>query len=117
LITNVLFMHSRVPSYEWDWERFTMEYMVFDGCWKLARLRYHVKDLPHSDRIKTICQRFSIPCDNDLVRRIVTLRNNLLHETLWDGSQPCTAASVDACQQPDNLRRLNQRVIPALLGY
>jgi hypothetical protein len=32
LITNVLFMHSRAPSYEWDWEQFTIEYMVFDGC-------------------------------------------------------------------------------------
>jgi hypothetical protein len=31
-ITNLLIMHSRVPSYEWDWERFAIEYMVFDGC-------------------------------------------------------------------------------------
>lgn len=117
LITNVLFMHSRAPSYEWDWERFAIEYMVFDGCWKLARQRYGVQDAPHQDRIKKACQRFGIPIDNGLVRRIVSLRNDLFHETLWDGSQPCTAVSADAFQQPYNLRQLNQRLIPALLGY
>lgn len=117
LITNVLFMHSRAPSYEWDWERFAIEYMVFDGCWKLARQRYGVQDAPHQDRIKKACERFGIPIDNGLVRRIVSLRNDLFHETLWDGSQPCTAGSADASQQPYNLRRLNQRLIPALLGY
>jgi hypothetical protein len=37
LITNLLFMHSRAPSYEWDWERFFIEYMVSDGCYKLAK--------------------------------------------------------------------------------
>ncbi|MDH5786594.1 MAG: hypothetical protein OEZ16_13450, partial [Chromatiales bacterium] len=25
---NILIMHSRAPLYEWDWERFSMEYMV-----------------------------------------------------------------------------------------
>lgn len=117
LITNVLFMHSRAPSYDWDWERFAIEYMVFDGCWKLALLQYGMKDAPDRDRIKIACQRFSIPCDNVLVGRIVALRNNLFHETLWDSSQPCTAVSDDAFRQPYNLRQLNQRLIPALLGY
>lgn len=38
LVTNILFIHARAPSYEWDWERFTIEYMVLDGCNRLARL-------------------------------------------------------------------------------
>ena len=53
LITNVLFMHSRAPSYEWDWERFTFEYMVLDGCWKLAESIHGIKGKYHSDRIKS----------------------------------------------------------------
>jgi hypothetical protein len=117
LMTNVIFMHSRAPLYEWDWERFAVEYMVFDGCWKLARLQYGIRSAPHPDRIKIACERFGIPCDEVLVGRIVALRNNLFHETLWDTSQPCTAVSDDASRQPYNLRQLNQRLVPALLGY
>ena len=117
LITNLLYMHSRTPLYEWDWERFIIEYMVLDGCWKVAKSRYGVKDSGHSYRIKTLCEAFDISYDADLVRKIVNLRNDLFHETLWDGSQPCTTVSEDAFRQPDNFRRLNQRLIPALLGY
>ena len=117
LIINLLFMHSRAPSYEWDWERFAIEYMVFDGCWKLAKQKHGVKNARHSDRIRVACQSFGIPFDNNLARKIVNLRNELFHETLWDRLQPCTAVSVDAFQQPNSLRQLNQRLIPALLGY
>jgi len=34
--TGVLYMHSRIPGYEWPWERFAFEYMVFDGLYALA---------------------------------------------------------------------------------
>jgi len=117
LITNLLFMHSRAPSYEWDWERFTIEYMVLDGCWRLAELHHGVKGKNHSERIRILCQKFGIPYDKKRVGKIVSLRNGLFHETLWDGSQPCTAVNAEAVLQPLNLRRLNQRLIPALLGY
>ncbi len=116
LVTNVLFMHSRAPSYEWDWERFAIEYMVFDGCWKLAKKKHRVKNVG-SNRIESVCRIFAIPCDNNLAQKIVGLRNRLFHESLWDRLQPCTAVSDDAFQQPNNLRRLNQRLIPALFGY
>lgn len=117
LIINLLFMHSRAPCYEWDWERFAIEYMVFDGCWKLAIQEHAIKNVRHEDRIKSACEKFDIPYDDELARKIVDLRNNLFHESLWDRAQPCTAVSVDAFQQPANLRRLNQRLIAALLGY
>ena len=29
--TNLLYMHVRSIAYEWDWERFAVNYMVFDG--------------------------------------------------------------------------------------
>ena len=117
LITNVLFMHSRAPSYEWDWERFTIEYMVLDGCWRLAELLNGVKGKHHSERIKKLCEKFAIPYDAKGVERLVTLRNELFHETLWDSSQPCTAVAAEAFIKPYDLRQLNQRLIPALLGY
>lgn len=115
VVLNLLFMHSRAPSYEWDWERFMTEYMVFDGCWKLSE--FADKNIGHGDRIKTLCGKWGIPSDDTLIKSIVDLRNDLFHETLWDKSQPCTGVSSKAFLQAYNLRRLNQRLIPALLGY
>lgn len=113
LISNLLFMHSRAPSYEWDWERFMVEYLVFDGCWNLSGLVAK----KHRDRIQILCDKWCIPTDVALIDRIVVLRNDLFHETFWDKSQPCTGVSSEAFLQAYNLRRLNQRLIPALLGY
>ena len=111
-------MHCRAISYEWDWERFAIEYMVFDGCFKLACLIYNLdSNCSHSERITYLCEHFGIPIKNDLVKDIVQLRNQLFHETLWSNSQPGTAVKGSAFMQSYNLRRLNQRVIPALLDY
>lgn len=120
LITNLLFMHTRTPSYEWDWERFTIEYMVLDACWKLATQLSKIQPkgyVPHGKRIEVLCQQFEIPPRGDLIRDIIDLRNGLFHETLWDGSQPGTAVSNCSFILPSHLRRLNQRLIMALLGY
>jgi len=124
LITNLLFLHSRAPSYEWDWERFTIEYMVLDGCYRLARSlhliqkkRIKKKSRDSGKPIKALCDSFSIPYDDNLACKIVRLRNELFHETLWDGSQPGTSISSFAFMSPIYLRRLNQRIIPALIGY
>lgn len=118
LLTNALYMHCRAPMYEWDWERFTIEYMVLDACWKLAEDRKQVQpQTKHRDRIEKLCQIFQIPFDADLIQAIVNRRNELFHEALWDGSHPCMGVDSDTFLQPYNLRRLNQRLIPALLGY
>ena len=91
-----------------------IEYMVFDGCWNLSGLDGKIG---HADRIKTLCDKWDIPSDDILIKSIVDLRNGLFHETFWDKSQPCTGVSSEAFVQAYNLRRLNQRLIPALLGY
>jgi hypothetical protein len=117
LTTNLLFMHSRTPSYEWDWERFAMEYMVLDGCWRLAELINGIKAKYHSERIEALCRKFGIAYEENRVKRLVTLRNELFHETLWDSSQPCTAVAMDTFMKTHDLRQFNQRLIPALLGY
>lgn len=118
LVTNLLYMHSRAPSYEWDWERFVIVYMVLDACLSVAESRqYVVSRTPHAERIRKLCDKFNIPCDDQHVSKIVHLRNELFHEALWDGSHPCTSVSDEAFFAPYNLRRLNQRLVPALLGY
>jgi hypothetical protein len=117
LFTNILYMNSRSPSHEWDWERFTINYMVFDACYKLARIRCKIKANGHADRLKKMCQYFTLAVETHNLNEIYRLRNPIFHEALWDGSQPCTAVSDSAFMQVDNLRRLNQRLIPALLNY
>jgi hypothetical protein len=94
-----------------------IEYMVLDGCWRLAERRHGVKGGRHADRITKLCQKFGLAQDLARIETLVNLRNELFHETLWDGSQPCTAVSEAVFMEPFHLRRLNQRLIPALLGY
>lgn len=125
LVINLLFMHSRASSYEWPWERFIIEYMVFDGCFRLAEALHLVQKKQENRKktrnsgkaIKSLCQSFCIPYHDDLADRIGSLRNELFHRALWDGSQPCTTESSSTFMLPNHLRRLNQRLIPALFGY
>ncbi len=112
---NILIMHSRAPSYEWDWERFSMEYMVFDGAYRLVSEIYCEKAKGHKDRFRLVFEKFNIPTNTNLVDQIYKLRNGLFHQALWNGGQPCT--SSDAFHAQYHLSRINNRVIPALLGY
>ena len=118
LITNILYMHSRAPSYEWDWEQFMIEYTVFDGCWKLTEIIHKLPRPKHPKRFTVLCKKFSIPYDKTLIAEIVQLRTDLLHETLWSGGQPCTATDGPGLAASFHLRRFNQRLIPAIFfGY
>jgi hypothetical protein len=107
--------------YQWDWERFTIEYMVFDGLYKLL---YSIIDIEKNNRterrgkrIDFVCNHFGLAFNAEIVKEIVDLRNQLFHETLWSGLQPGTAVPGNAFYHTQNIRRLNQRIIPALLGY
>lgn len=115
LFTNLLFMHSRATSYEWDWERFMVEYMVLDGCWNFysdGKI-----NCPHSDRLKKILSDLKMKIYEDKIERIVRLRNDLFHETLWDEGQPCSAAGNEAFAISYDIMRINQRLFVALLEY
>lgn len=116
--TNILFMFNRAASYEWDLEHFAIEYMILDACYKAAVELDHVPDhVRHYERIDVLCQRYGIARNSDLAKNIVTLRNHLFHEALWDKKQPGTAASHESFFAPLHLRRLNRRLVLALLNY
>ena len=117
LITNILYMHCRGQSYQWDWEQFAIEYMVTDGCYRLAQRLHGVKAASHPARVGDLCRKFCIPPNEHIANDIVRLRRDLFHETLWDGAEPCTAVSEAAYRCAGHLRSLNQRLIPALFGY
>jgi len=115
---NILFMHSRAPLYEWDWERFINEYIVFDAIFDLAKKLYGCKASTHKYRFKSLCEEFGIMFNSGLVDLIYISRNSLFHHSLWDNGQPCSASdSHEVFMLPFNLHKFNARVIPALLGY
>jgi hypothetical protein len=117
--TNILYMLNRAPSYEWDWEHFVVEYMVLDACWRTAAdLKLTpTKRVHHAEQIDVLCGIFKIERKTDLAKEIVRLRNDLFHEALWDGGHPGNAANSGAFFSPLHLRRFNQRLVLALLGY
>jgi hypothetical protein len=116
-LTNALYMLSRAETYEWDWERFTIYYMVLDALYKTACKVHGVPKTYHEQRLPTLCDRYGLYKNDVHIGKIVKLRNNLFHESLWSGQQPCTAIDEDNYRQIDNLKRINQRLIPALVEF
>ena len=116
-MTNILYMHCRAPAYEWDWESFTFEYTVTDALYKRATEVYRLSSATHAERTNKMCQRFKLYEDDATVKEIVSLRNELQHEALWRGGRPGSVLDADAHYLTKKLRCLNQRLIPALLGF
>ncbi|MCX5827057.1 MAG: hypothetical protein NTV58_03525 [Deltaproteobacteria bacterium] len=113
--TNLLYMHCRSDLYEWDWERFIINYMVFDACFKIVKELNGWKKVKHSERFDVLFHHFGIqPCKEEIIK-MVDLRNGLFHETLWDGGQPCSSG-IEGYRQADNLKRINERLITAIAG-
>jgi hypothetical protein len=115
VVSNVLYLYAKSGSLEWDWERFQMEYTVFDACHALLMRGRSVGFSPHRRRFKTVCQSQGLKYNGKLVRKFVKLRNDLLHEALWDGGQINTARGSAAFMASYHLRRFNHRLITAIL--
>jgi hypothetical protein len=116
-LTNLLFMQSRAKSYEWDWERFLIYYMVLDGCYNYLNTYFGVVSRTHAGRIKAIIDYFNMHYDQIWIDRIVDLRNDLFHETLWGGGQPCNSNATHSWEAAFHLPKFNSRLISAILGH
>jgi len=116
LASNILFMFSRAASPEWDWEHFLFEYIVFDASYKLAELVGDCHANSHAERFDAVIRQYGLKDNQDLIKGIVDLRNNLFHEALWDQGQPMTAQSSEAYFASHHLRRFNHRLISAILA-
>lgn len=115
---NCLFLHSRIWGHEMEWERFQAAYQVVDGVYALARDTAQLprRTAPHADRLSLFCQHFGIAADEEKIQTVVKLRNELLHEVLWDGGMPGTARSNDSFYAAIWLENLGRRMILAALG-
>lgn len=117
LLTNLLYMQTKVKSYEWHWERFIVSYMVLDGCYKFFHETHGISSKTHKNRIKTVLEYFDMKLDMEWIGRIVCLRNDLFHETLWEGGQPGNNGSTYSYSAAVHLSKLNSRLIVAILGH
>lgn len=115
--TNALYMLGRGPLYEWDWESFTIYYMVFDALYRTARKLHGVPNATHAERPKEMCRHYGLVFDQNLLTKIVTLRNELFHEALWFGAMPGFDPAGETWNRVSELRRICERLIPAMLGY
>jgi hypothetical protein len=121
-MTNILYMNSRSPCHEWDWERFTINYMVFDAIYELAThvagVRSRKSGVTHGKRYDEMRATFGLADDRSAFDTIAALRNDLFHEALWDGTPPGeSGVSQRARQSVRWLREINHRLIPAVLGF
>lgn len=116
---NILYLTSRSPCHEWDWERFTINYMVFDAIYRLSTgVAGVAKNVSHGNRYNELRSVFGLADDRIVFKAIKKLRNDLFHEALWAGTRPGESGVSEAAWRcVEYLRRINQRLIPALLGF
>jgi len=116
VLLNALFLHNRASGYRWDWERFMIEYQVTDALYRIANKAHNVVARRHADRIQAMCDKYDVWYTRELIDNVVDLRNDLLHEALWDGNIP-TSSSHRGVVAPGLLHSLNERLFFGILGY
>ncbi len=123
-IINILFMHTRASSYTHEWETFANEYMVTDACWAygedLGKLENNSgrKNMPHGLKMLELFNQLGLYENKELREEIIELRNNLFHQSLWGKSNiPCSPKGPDPFYRTLELRKINHRIIAAILGY
>ncbi len=114
---NAMYLHNRSVGYLFDWERFHSEYQVFDAFYAVAGSRFRLPNVKHPKRFEVSCKHFGLYWHPDLVKNIVHLRNDLIHEALWSGQMPGTAPDDDSFYMPIWLHKFNQRLGLAILGF
>lgn len=129
LYINILFMHGKAKSCDWQWDEFLYRYMVFDAIYNFAtegkkavKIMQNGKSISvtHKLRFKYLCDNFGIHYDNEeQFEEIYDLRNDLFHEGLWDGWMP--GLSLHNSNYPyrilKKLERHNSRLIVAISDY
>lgn len=116
---NILYMHGKAKSCEWEWDEFLYQYMVFDAIYRFYVMLGNTEIIGgHKKRLEGLCKRFNIQYDPDRITRIYELRNDLFHEALWYGGTPgLQKKQSDSHLIPKCLERLNSQLIVAVIGY
>lgn len=126
-VVNILYTYTRTLSFEWEWDLFPWQYMIFDAMWKLhcdlngvpKSATGKSKGINHEGRMQFLCERYKIVHDTTTIGEIIKRRNDLFHEAKWMDNPVGFSAAGDGrgLQLPRHLARLNCKLICALSGY
>ncbi len=118
VLINSIFLHNRAPSYFWDWESFTINYMVFDSLYYLSSKFLDRKNAnDHGKTFENICKQFEIYYSKEYIDLIIRLRNEIFHQSIWNKGMPGTNINDDGFYANIALRRFNEKLIAAFFGY
>lgn len=123
VMINALYLHGRTDVYEHEWERFQAEYQVVDAVYSVAKAVGQLpapprrrKDYAHKERMSVLCTALGLVNDSDKLEAIVALRNELLHEALWDGRMPGEARGEISFRASYWVHKFSRRALLATLG-
>jgi hypothetical protein len=118
-LLGLLYAKNRASSYEWYWEQFLFQYIVFDGLYRcFADLGQVPKRPRHAERFAELANKGLIhwsPSEQEIAERCVDMRNELVHEALLAGSAP-TSDHTESIRAATQLGKLNDRLMLRLAG-
>lgn len=129
-LVGALWLHGRIVSYIWPWERLNWEYVVFDSLFKTLRDAGRLGDskrrITHTDRIQVAIDELKYTASKEYrayIPEIVSCRNNLVHECVeamgnaaHEGEGELGTGGTAVAQAWWMLRCLNERLVFDALG-
>jgi hypothetical protein len=116
---NILYMHGKSKSCEWEWDEFIYQYLVFDALYRLhVELTGRKIAGGHGARLQGLCEYYGVNYNIDIIKKIYLLRNDLFHEALWEGNIPGLHKKSQLSHlMPRCLASLNSKLIVRIIGY
>ncbi len=114
-LANLLFIFNRNPCYQWGFEKFDFEYKIIDSCYKILNLDGKGG---HGARLGNLLSHLEIreSLDNEMCKKIVSMRNELVHELKWGQDLIAGRSDKDLFWITSSLHRLNHRILGRMIG-
>jgi len=110
-LTGLFYFFNRSPSYHWQFEQFSHDFMIFDSLFKFYLKHYssfkYTRDTRYGDFLNNIKVNFE---ESELIN-IVNLRNDLFHQFKWGDGKPCLNPSSEMVRSICLFRRMLHAVL------
>lgn len=111
-LTNILYCRGRIFAYESFWEEFVFNYMLADSIW---RFKFNRGGIPHSVKIPIMCKELNLHEDAVIFKKIINLRNEIFHESLWAKGMP--GYTLTGIEEALHLGTIVEQLIVRCLGF
>ena len=110
---NALFWSQSPLNYQF--ESFNFKYMASDAIFRLLENQSVVRSTGHAKKIITMCEKFNIKCDKQLINDFVRIRRDLIHEA-QAGGFPMGYAVLPESEGREMTSKLRQLVCRLIIG-